>query len=89
MGFLEIVSNLRRLCLCHHVRPDKVKITIEFLDPSDQYNAETALLSSNNGIMIFSHNMAEIVTQGREFTLMGFRAQVKKFSHPDCDCPIC
>lgn len=92
MSFLEIIHKLRRLMYQNQFCPDGVKITIEFLNPKDQYAAEMALKSQANLV-----NLALVndICSGKEFTIMGVKMQVKHYRDPRdeylpaCDCFSC
>lgn len=87
---LNIINELRRLCLKNNVRPEMVKITIEFLDSKDAYYAEATLLH-NVGLTTTFEQVRNIV-DGKEFSIMGFKAQTKVREEEylaNCMCPVC
>lgn len=92
MGMYELIGRLRNLLHEHRVRPDKIKITIEFLDPKDQSVAEFALKSKLHTSLIYDYRMIEGICSGKEFTAMGIKMQVKGFEYATqlaCGCMAC
>ncbi len=93
MSLINAIGNLRRLCHQHRVRPENIKITIEFLDPEDARNAEYTLRSSDIW-KILSYDQLDNICRGADFSFMGFKMQTKVTSayeknRAGCDCPFC